>query len=200
MSEPTREVELKARVEDLDATRARIERAGATLAVHARLRDRIYDSATGELSAQDIVLRLRRYETDTSVEAHLDWKGPTARENGFKVRSELTTGVSDPAALATMLEKLGYRIVGAIDREIIQYSLADDADTVSIRFEVYPRMDTLVEVEGSTAGIEKAVSLLGISRDRFSADRLVDFVRAYELRTGQRAAVADFEVKVDEKP
>lgn len=200
MSEPTREVELKARVENLDAARALIERAGATLTVHARLRDRIYDSATRALSAQDVVLRLRRYETDTSVEAHLDWKGPTARENGFKVRSELTTGISDPAALETMLGKLGYRIVGAIDREIMQYSLSDGADTVSIRFEVYPRMDTLVEVEGTMAGIDRAVGLLGIPRDRFSADRLADFVRAYELRTGQRAAIADSDARVDEKP
>ena len=52
-------------------------------------------------------------------------------------------------------------------------------------------MDALVEVEGYQAGIESTISALGIPRAMFSADRLADFVRAYEARTGQRAAICD---------
>jgi len=52
-------------------------------------------------------------------------------------------------------------------------------------------MDVLVEVEGHPAGIERAISGLRIPRAMFSADRLTNFVRAYEARTGQKAAICD---------
>lgn len=193
MSEPTREVELKARVEDLAASRRNVERAGAVLVFEGSLRDRIYDTTDRMLAAQDVVLRLRSYAGPARESAHLDWKGPTTREAGFKVRSELTTGITDPATLATILGRIGFEIVGRIDRDIVQYEIADDDTGIRtiVRFERYPRMDVLVEVEGSSAGIERAILAIAIPRANFSADRLTDFVREYEARTGQRAAVCD---------
>jgi predicted adenylyl cyclase CyaB len=193
MSEPTREVELKARVEDVGAARRNIENAGGLLVFDGALHDRIYDTSDRMLGANDFVLRLRSYVSPLGVTAHLDWKGPTAREDGFKIRSELTTGVSDPNELAAILSRLGFQIVSQIDRKIVQYEIRDaeaDLRTV-IRFEQYPRMDVLVEVEGRREGIERAISALGIPRATFSADRLTDFVRSYEARTGQKAAICD---------
>ncbi|HEY5087122.1 MAG TPA: class IV adenylate cyclase [Gemmatimonadaceae bacterium] len=197
MSAPTREVEVKARVEDLDAARRNIERAGAVLVFDGRLRDRVYDTPDRTLAAWDQVLRLRTYISHPGVSAHLDWKGPTSREGGFKVRSELTTSVSEPDALASVLERLGYEVVREIDRDIAQYELASsDAETVAVvRFERYPRMDTLVEVEGPPTQIERAIDALAIPRSHFSGDRLIDFVRAYEARTGLRAAVCDRDLR-----
>ncbi|HSU96646.1 MAG TPA: class IV adenylate cyclase [Gemmatimonadaceae bacterium] len=193
MSDPTREVELKARVQDIGVTRRNIENAGALLVFDGSLHDRIYDTPDRILAARDFVLRLRSYVSPLGVTAHLDWKGPTSREDGFKVRSELTTGVTDPNELAAILDRIGFEIVGRIDRQVVQYEIQNaetDARTV-IRFERYPRMDVLVEVEGSPAGIERAIDGLGIPRAMFSADRLSDFVRAFEARTGEKAAVCD---------
>lgn len=193
MSEPTREIELKARVDDLDAARGRIARAGARLVFEGMLRDRLYDTPDRSLSGRDLVLRLRSYAAAAGgIVAHLDWKGPTLRQNGFKVRSELTTGVTNPDELATILGKIGFEVVGHVDREVAQYELvaADESRTI-VRFEQYPRMDILVEVEGSPGGIERAIEVLGIPRESFSAGRLADFVRAYEARTGQRGATCD---------
>jgi predicted adenylyl cyclase CyaB len=190
---PSREVELKAVVEDLRGARQAIERAGATLVFAGRLEDRRYDTAQRTLVARDLVLRLRTYRNADGVRAHLDWKGPTGRVDGFKVREELTTGISDPDALALMLEHLGFAIVREIDREIAQYELSG----TMIRFERYPRMDTLVEVEGTPEGIEATIGALGIPRDAFTADRLADFVLAYESRTGVRAAICDRELVGD---
>jgi predicted adenylyl cyclase CyaB len=192
-SDPTREVELKARVEDIDAARRNIENAGALLVFDGSLHDRIYDTPDRMLAARDFVLRIRSYVSTLGVTAHLDWKGPTSREEGFKVRAELTTGVTDPSELAAILSRIGYEIVGRIDRQVVQYEIQNaetDARTV-IRFERYPRMDVLVEVEGSPAGIERAIDGLGIPRAMFSADRLSDFVHAFEARTGEKAAVSD---------
>jgi hypothetical protein len=83
--------------------------------------------------------------------------------------------------------------VRGIDRDIAQYELPGEHDgpALIIRFERYPRMDTLVEVEGTPAGIERGIRALDIPRERFSAGRLADFVSAYEARTGQHAQVCD---------
>jgi adenylate cyclase class IV len=196
MSEPTREVELKARVDDVDAARHNIESAGAVIVFEGSLRDRIYDTSTHTLGGQGLVLRVRIYRSHLgAVHAHLDWKGPTKKENGFKIRDELTTGVTDPDALMSMLSRIGFEVVGEIDREIAQYEMAGTDATgqpaVVIRFERYPRMDTLVEVEGTESQIELAIEGLKIPRARFSADRLADFVQSFEKRTGQRAAICD---------
>lgn len=193
MSTPTREVELKARVDDLGAARARMETAGAVLRFEGDLSDRIYDTAASDMGAQDQVLRVRTYVGEKGTASHIDWKGRTSRDGGFKVREELTSGITDAAAIASILGRLGYHVTSAIDRWIAQYELSDETgrgSVVVIRFERYPKMDTLVEVEGTPDGIERAITLLGIPRDRFSADRLVDFVAAYEVRTGSRAAVS----------
>ena len=199
MSEPTLEIELKARVDDVAAARQRIESAGAVLVFEGELADRIYDSAARAFLAQDLVLRLRTYTDHTGVSAHLDWKGPTLHQNGFKLRTELTTGVSEPGALASIFEGLGYRVVRSIDRHIAQYELTGTATggNVVIRFERYPRMDELVEVEGSPESIEYAISVLQMPRDRFVGDRLTDFVTSYEARTGRHAAVCEADLRVD---
>lgn len=179
-----REVELKGVVDDLHERCRRVEAAGARLTFAGQLQDRRYDTPMETLTTRDVVIRLRTYRTPATVEAHLDWKGPTQRVEGFKVRDELTTTVGDPLALSSILENLGYSVVQQIDRDIVQY----DLDGTMIRFERYPRMDILVEIEGTPDGIEQAIRAIGLPREEFTAGRLPDFVRAYEKRTGLRAA------------
>ncbi|MEO5904747.1 MAG: class IV adenylate cyclase [Gemmatimonadaceae bacterium] len=185
-----REVELKAVVDDLPARRKQVERAGGRLSFAGRLMDRRYDSANGDLIQRDHVLRLRIYESETKRDGHLDFKGETRYEDGYKVRDEISTEIGDPEALATMLANLGLKVIREIDREIFQYSLAGAV----VRFEHYPRMDDLVEIEGTPEAIERAISLLGLPRSGFSVWRLADFITAYETRTGERAAVSDREM------
>lgn len=181
-----REVELKAIVDDLDARRKQVESAGAKPTFVGRLIDKRYDSARGELMSRDHVLRLRVYDRDEKKEGHLDWKGETQYEDGYKVRDEISTSVGDPDVFAVILANLGLRVVREIEREIAQYSLAG----ATVRFERYPRMDDLVEVEGSPEAIEKAIGLIGLARSSFTTGRLADFVVAFERRTGRRAAIS----------
>jgi adenylate cyclase class IV len=145
------------------------------------------------MAARDHVLRVRVYRGGEPVRASLDWKGPTRRDGTYKLREELATSVTDPDALAEILTLLGYEISIAIDREIVQYDLGG----AMVRFERYPRMDDLVEVEGSPEQIERAIAVLGLERDGFTTDRLPDFVRRYEARTGGRAAISDAELAGD---
>ena len=181
------EVELKSVVDDVDRRRANVERAGATVVYAGRLEDRRWDTPDRALLAKDHVLRVRTYRNDAGVRAELDWKGPTRREGGYKLRDELETKVGDPDALGEILAALGYEVSIAIDREIVQY----DLEGPMIRFEHYPRLDDLVEVEGKPEDIERAIAALGLPREGFNTDRLPDFVRRYEERTGARALISD---------
>ena len=181
------EVELKSVVDDVERRRANVERAGATVVYAGRLEDRRWDTPDRALLAKDHVLRVRTYRSDAGVRAELDWKGPTRREGGYKLRDELETKVGDPDALAEILTALGYEVSIAIDREIVQY----DLEGTMIRFERYPRMDDLVEVEGEPEDIERAIAALGLPREGFNTDRLPDFVKRYEERTGARAQISD---------
>jgi len=187
-----REVELKGIVPDIGGARAALLAAGAELVYRGRLEDRRYDSAERALALRDHVLRLRVYR-DATVRAMIDWKGPTAYQDGYKVREELSVTLGDPDALAHMLDRLGYVVTREIDREIEQYTVAG----ATVRLERYPRMDVLAEVEGEPEAIERAIALLHLPRASFTTERLPDFVRHFEDRTGQRAAICDRELTGD---
>jgi len=188
-----REVELKAVIDDLKVRRGKLEDGGAILVYEGRLLDRRYDSSDRKLSAADNVLRVRRFSGRDGEKTLLDWKGPTSIDDGFKVREEFSTGVHDHAVLATVLEKLGYLVTLEIDRDIAQYEIAG----ATVRFETYPRMDVLVEVEGGKRTIEAAIHTLDMSRAEFTSERLAAFVERFERRTGVRAAISDRELSGD---
>src|SRR5687768_4000336 len=187
------EVELKSMVPDVGAVRRRVESRGAVLLYEGKLVDYRYSDAAGSFVQQDLVVRLRIYERDGASEGHLDWKGPTRYENGYKVREEVSTSVGDPEALAAILEKIGLIVIRDIERHIAQYSL----EGAVVRFEEYPRMDSLVEIEGNPEAIERAIEATGLPREGFSADRVPDFVARFEARTGFRAALSSRELAGD---
>jgi adenylate cyclase class IV len=208
------EVELKSVVADLGEARRLVEAAGATLVFAGRLEDRRYDTRDRRLFGSDHVLRVRVYRPhggDASggivgaapadgngvyagaPRAYLDWKGPTRNAGGYKVREELSTPAADPDALAAILGRLGYVVTREVDRDIAHYEVGG----TSVRFECYPRMDVLVEVEGTPEGIERTIAALALPRRGFTADRLAAFVARYEARTGQRAALSQRELRGD---
>jgi predicted adenylyl cyclase CyaB len=190
-----REVELKSVVDDVAERRRRLETAGARITFEGRLEDRRYDTTDRRLGATDEVLRLRTYSDVHGDRAALEWKGPTRQERGYKVRDEISANTTEPAALAAILERLGFDVVAEIDRSVVQYTI----DHAVIRFEHYPRMDVLVEVEGPPASIERAIEALGMARDGFTADRLFAFVERFEARSGSRAAISDRQLAADDQ-
>jgi predicted adenylyl cyclase CyaB len=185
-----REVELKAVLDSWNDRRARLLEAGATPVFEGRIEDRRYDTNERSLATRDIVLRLRTYRHASGARTELEYKGPSTTEGGYKVREEVGSTVTDPESIAFMLAGLGYIVTRAIDRDIEQFEIGE----TMVRFERYPRMDDLVEVEGEPDDIERAIAALGIARREFTAERLQDFSVRYELRTGKRAAVADVEL------
>jgi predicted adenylyl cyclase CyaB len=188
-----REVELKSVVPDPDRTVAALRAAGAVIALEGRLCDSRYDTSDRALLSRDHVLRLRVFAGAGTSAASLDWKGPTALIDGYKVREELSSGIGDPDAFARILDRLGYVVIREIHRDIAQF----DYCGAVVRVERYPRMDALVEIEGEPAAIEAAIAGSGLPRAAFTPERLQDFVARFEERTGQRAALCDRELAGD---
>lgn len=186
-----REVELKSVVDDVMIRRRLVELAGGRLLYEGSLEDLRYDKPNGELSEKDEVLRLRVYGGTGDTHAFLDWKGKTTFEDGYKVREELSSQVGSPEIFRSVLANLGYVVIAEIGRWIAQYELGK----ATVRFERYPRMDNLVEVEGEPEEIEAAIKAIGIDRSEFSSKRLPHFVRQFEERTGNRAALSERELK-----
>lgn len=188
-----REVELKSVVDDVAKRRAMVEQAGGLLAYEGTLIDRRYGDNEGRLITMDNVLRLRIYDNGDKREAYLDWKGPTSYDGGYKIREELSSPVGDPDAVAQIIANLGFTVIVEIERRIAQYTLHG----AMVRFEEYPRMDPLIEVEGSPEAIEKAITSIGLEREGFTAERLPAFIMRFEAWTGSRAALSRRELAGD---
>jgi len=178
-----RERELKAVVDDPAALAVRLGGRGATPGFRGRMSDRRYDQPSRPLEARDEVLRVRVFEPAAGSPprpAEIAWKGPTAQADGYKVREELEFTVSEAAPVQAMLERLGFAVTDAVDRCVAYYVLG----AATLRLEWYPRMDTLLEVEGPAAAIEAAVAASGIRRAAFTPERLLDFAVRFQRRTG----------------
>lgn len=188
-----RETEVKGLVPDEAAARRRLEEAGATLSFAGRIEDRRYDTPDRTLLRRDEVLRLRVQTAGDRRQATLDFKGPTSYDGGYKHRDETIVAVDDPGHCDTLLRHLGYVVTRDIDRDVVLYSLAG----AQVRFERYPRMDVLVEVEGPPGAIESAVRVLALPRDSFTSERLSAFAQRFQQRTGQRAAISARELAGD---
>lgn len=187
------EIEVKSVVDDVAMRRAQVEAAGGQLVYQGRLVDIRYDLGDMFLAVRDHVLRLRIYDNGTTRDARLEWKGETQYERGFKVREELSSKVADPTVIASILLRLGFVVSMEIERTIAQYEL----DGAVVRFEDYPDMDALVEVEGPEESIARAIEHIGLPREGFTSDRLPEFVARFEARTGRRASLSPAELAGD---
>ncbi len=184
---PHDELEVKARITAVASLRRALRRAGARLEFRGQMLDRRFDRARA-LTRGDQVLRLRTYRPAGRGPGHavLAWKGPASAREGYRHRAELEVAVADPATLEALLVRLRYRVTLAIDRQVEIYRL----NGATLRLERYPRMDTLLEVEGPPAAIERAIAAIGLPRDGFLSESLPFFTRAYRRRTGRRAQLA----------
>lgn len=180
------ELEVKAVVPDPAGLRQRLLAAGAVPGFRGLMTDRRFDREQ-TLRLGDEVLRIRRFERDDGTgHAVVGWKGPVRIEGGYKRRVEHEMATADGVEAEALVGALGYAPVHAIDRRVEYYDFAGAV----VRLEWYPRMDCLVEVEGTPEAIERATGATGIERDAFTAEALVAFVGRFEARTGGRAVLS----------
>lgn len=177
---------------DPAALRKRLLAAGALPDFRGMMIDVRFDR-NGELIARDEVLRIRRFLGDgIGADTVLAWKGPTGiSPEGHKERRELEFSVqSRHARPEDLLEALHYTPVYTIERYVEYYH----SGATVIRIEWYPRMDTLVEIEGDASGIAQGIRMSGLPAESFSADALAGFVARFQERTGTQAVLAQAEL------
>jgi adenylate cyclase class 2 len=153
---PYIETEIKLHVPDLAAMEARLNAAGAELAAPRVFEANVrYDDADGRLRARNIVLRLRQ---DTRV--RLTYKEDLASADGSSdshSRFEAEVEISDFDAMATILDRLGYRPALRYEKYRTTYHLAG----AEVVLDELP-MGNFMEIEGEPAAIQQAIALLDI--------------------------------------
>ena len=180
------ELEVKARVDDPGALCTALASAGAARTFQGAMIDLRFDR-DNELEARDEVIRLRIYRPRGGTPwGVLSWKGPVSTRGAYRHRREIETQVVTPESVPELLEHLGLSVTLRIDREIDQWQL----DGAVLRLERYPEMDTLLEVEGEPAAIERAMAATGLPRGAFLPESLPFFVAEYERRTGRPVRLA----------
>ena len=185
---PVHELEVKAPVADPASLRRHLLESGAVAEFEGMMEDRLFDRE-GDDGAADEVVRVRTWRpAGAPARAQIAWKGPTRRSpDGYKLRDELEFAVHGDGTVPTQfLGALGFRVWRAVDRFVEVYR----AQGAEVRLEWYPRMDVMVEVEGTPAEIEAAIGASGLARALFEPEPLAEFVRRYELRTGEPAVLA----------
>ena len=188
-----RETEVKGVASDGIAMREALARAKAVPRFAGTLIDRRYDTPGYDLQRRDEVLRIRVADDGHTRNVRLDYKGKATFAGGLKTRDEIGVDIAEDVTLDGILRHLGFVVTREIEREVDVHELPG----ATVRFERYPRMDELVEVEGSPDAIESTIAVLGVVRATFTSERLADFVRRYEDRTGQRAALCKRELHGD---
>ena len=186
------EVELKSVVDDVDRCRAAVERAGAKLVFAGRLEDRRWDTPDRAMLAKDHVLRVRVYRgagrPGRSSSGRADAPGRHLQAPRGARHVGLRPGVSLRDAGPTRLrgqhrDRPGDRAVRPRRHDGPIRALSTHGRSRRGR--------------GGAEQIERAIAVLGLAREGFTTDRLPDFVRRYEERTGGRAAISDADLAGD---
>jgi adenylate cyclase class 2 len=159
------ETEVKLRIRDRAALRARLQEIGASLARERHFEDNVlFDDASGSLRAQGSVLRLRR----TPHGGALTFKGPRVVRDGLKIREEREIAVEDPQALDGILRRLGYRPVFRYQK----YRESWLVRAQKVEIDDTP-IGAFVEIEGDPSGIRAVAAELGYGPEEYVSDSYV---------------------------
>lgn len=154
------EVEIKLPVADLPAALARIEAAGYREVEARSLESNVlYDTPEQTLRGKRQALRLREYAGQTL----LTFKGQPI-PGRHKQREELETAVGSGAALATLLDRLGYKPVFRYEKYRSVYSR--DGEPGAITVDETP-LGPFLELEGESEWIDETAARLGFGPDEY---------------------------------
>ena len=164
------ETEVKIKVADPKALRARLLALGCVLARERHLETNVlYDDAAGTLLAKREAIRLRV----VGKRGWLTFKGAPRKARSFKVRTEFESEVRDPAAFRKILKALGLRPVFRYRKHRTLFRghrLAVCLDETSL--------GCFLELEGRRSDIVRFARSLGHRRTEFIARDYVEMIRS----------------------
>ena len=164
------ETEVKIRVQEPKAARARLLGLGCVVARERHLESNVlYDDAAGTLLSRREAIRLRT----VGKRAWLTFKGAPLKARSFKVRTELESEVRDPAAFRKILKALGLRPVFRYRKHRTLFRgarLAVCLDETSV--------GCFIELEGKRSDIVRFARVLGHGRADFITRDYIEMIRA----------------------
>lgn len=180
------EAELKARLRDPDAVRARLDElaAGETVVY----RDTYYDQPDCAFMQSGRELRIRVIETPARIGLRtvLTYKDPAVDESGSK--PEFETAVADAAMMGQIVERLGYSPRLAFTKHCANYRFRAAGRDILVTLVTVPEVDgSFLEVETQAHQDELAPALetvrkvlndLGVTDDELTTELYSDAVRA----------------------
>jgi len=183
-----KEIEIKLRVNDVEELKGRLKRMGARPASAGNGRvhewNTLFDTARQDLRKREQLLRIRVETPDGGVSrgkrnarqpALLTFKGPvfaerrrggnSKRDERHKIREEIEIQISDAAALAKILEKLGMRPSFHYEKYRTTYRLPKPAWAGGLLIELDETpIGTFMELEGPPRAIDRAAKEFGFSK------------------------------------
>jgi len=141
------EVEVKIRAPH-DRVRERLAELEAERRDRVEQVDTYYDAPHRDFAETDEALRLRRERGETTL---VTYKGPLV-EAESKTRREAETAVDDGAAMADVLESLGFTPAATVEKERERYDLAG----YTVTLDSVAGLGEFVEVETEADAVEAA--------------------------------------------
>ena len=154
MSDATREIEIKLRVESHAQIRQRLQELGAVFVRRALETNYIYDSGDGRLRRTGKGLRVRALEVEegTPAAATLTFKGPRT-PGPVKAREELETEVANADMAARILDRLGFVQILRYQKQRESWRLG----ACNVELDTAPPLGFFVEIEGPDEAQIRAV-------------------------------------------
>jgi adenylate cyclase class 2 len=187
------EIEAKYRVADPAAFRERLAACGAQPGARVFEANRLFDTADRKLRAADCGLRVRTCRSLDDAQhtsATLTYKGPRAAGE-MKVREEVETAVTDPSAVATILERLGFN-------EVIFYEKRRESwrvDECEVCLDELPRLGWFIEIEGPSApAVTSACDKLKLSGQTALSKTYVEMAAEHGAPRGANTVGIEFEL------
>lgn len=152
------EVEVKLYVANLRPVEQRLKEAHAALVMPRTFEYNVrYENAENTLTAQSIVIRLRR---DQKI--RLTYKEPTEQiDSEIQARFEAEVEIDDMKAMGVILEKLGYHPQVIYEKYRTTYEL----EHTEVVLDEMP-YGNFVEIEGKPDDIRRVIGLLGLEAAR----------------------------------
>lgn len=171
------EIEIKLRVDDLEATRGRIEKlAGEPSKPRVFESNTVLDTADLELKGRGELIRLRTVGDDRV----LTFKGRDTEKGKHKSREELEVHVSDADRLQQIFGRLGYTPSFRYEKYRTEYEYQDGTITVD-----ETPIGQFLELEGAPAWIDATAAALGFREQDYLTASYADLYRTYCEEHGQ---------------
>lgn len=175
-----REVEIKFKVDDLQAIVQRLESLGFTRATErTHEMNTLYDVPGGRLRRRGALLRVRQYGPKGTV-TYKDRS--VVGQARHKSRREIETGVQDGRALATILENVGFEPSFAYEKYRSEWT--DGAGHVVL--DETPIGD-FGEIEGPPHWIDQVADRLGIPKRQYITSSYAELFLAWKRQTRNKA-------------